>query len=117
MTSMLLEYLCRQNPMVAYVCEGVYLTGGYSPIKKLRRLQECYGLFIYIDDAHGLSTFGRQGEGFVRFQFPKTLGERTIITASLTNAFGASAEVLMLARATTRRYFDHIPGACSASPM
>ncbi|MCC8958654.1 aminotransferase class I/II-fold pyridoxal phosphate-dependent enzyme [Bradyrhizobium sp. Pear77] len=91
-----LERLCRENPVVAYVCDGVYSVGGHSPIKELRQLQERYGLFLYIDDAHGLSVVGCQGEGFARSQFPKVLGDRIIIAASLANGFGASGGMLML---------------------
>lgn len=91
-----LERLCRENPVVAYVCDGVYFTGSYSPIEELRQLQERYGLFLYIDDAHGISIFGRQGEGFARSRFPQVLGDRTVIAASLAKGFGASGGVLML---------------------
>jgi 8-amino-7-oxononanoate synthase len=59
-----LERLCREEPVVAYVSDGVYSMGGHAPIQELRRLQDRYGLFLYIDDAHGISLFGRLGEGF-----------------------------------------------------
>lgn len=78
-----LEELCREYPAVAYVCDGVYSMGGNAPVQDLRRLQERYGLFLYIDDAHGISLFGDQGQGFARSHFPQELGERTIIAASL----------------------------------
>lgn len=113
-----LEQLCRENPVVAYVCDGVYSMGGNSPIKELRQLQERYGLFLYIDDAHGISLFGRQGEGFARSQFPQFLGDRTIIVASLAKGFGASGGMLMLGTAEQetllRRY--SIPYAFSVAP-
>ncbi|RXH42346.1 aminotransferase class I/II-fold pyridoxal phosphate-dependent enzyme [Bradyrhizobium zhanjiangense] len=113
-----LERLCREHPVVAYVCDGVYSVGGHSPIKELRQLQERYGLFLYIDDAHGISIFGRQGEGFARCQFPQMLGERTIIAASLAKGFGASGGVLMLGaadhEALFRRYWP--PHAFSMAP-
>ncbi|MCC8962435.1 aminotransferase class I/II-fold pyridoxal phosphate-dependent enzyme [Bradyrhizobium sp. Pear76] len=112
-----LERLCCENPVVAYVCDGVYSAGDYSPIKELRQLQERYGLFVYIDDTHGISIFGRQGEGFARSQFSQVLGDRTIIAASLANGFGASGGMLMLGtahqEALFRRYF--IPSALSIS--
>ncbi|MGY3108348.1 MULTISPECIES: aminotransferase class I/II-fold pyridoxal phosphate-dependent enzyme [unclassified Bradyrhizobium] len=91
-----LEQLCREHPVVAYVCDGVYWMGSHSPIEELRQLQERYGLFLYIDDAHGLSIFGSQGEGFARSQFPQMLGDRTLIAGSLGNGFGASGGILML---------------------
>lgn len=113
-----LERLCRANPVTAYVCEGVYSIGSYSPIKELRQLQERYGLFLYIDDTHGISIFGHQGEGFARSLFPQAIGERTIITASLAKGFGASGAALMLGGADHETTFRRhsIPYASSAAP-
>ncbi|MGY4319390.1 7-keto-8-aminopelargonate synthetase-like enzyme [Bradyrhizobium sp. JR3.5] len=113
-----LERLCREHPVVAYVCDGVYSMGGNSPVKELRRLQERYGLFLYIDDAHGISLFGRQGEGFARSQFPEALGDRTIIAASLAKGFGASGGMLMLGTADQENLFRRysIPYAFSVAP-
>ncbi|MCG5487252.1 MAG: 7-keto-8-aminopelargonate synthetase, partial [Sinorhizobium meliloti] len=45
-----LEMLCRANESVAFVCDGVYSMGGSAGIEDLRRLQDRYGLFLYIDD-------------------------------------------------------------------
>ncbi|WP_076867208.1 aminotransferase class I/II-fold pyridoxal phosphate-dependent enzyme [Bradyrhizobium mercantei] len=113
-----LERLCRAHPVVAYVCDGIYSMGGSSPIKELRQLQERYGLFLFIDDAHGISLFGRQGEGFARSQFPQALGERTIIAASLAKGFGASGGMLMLGAANHEALFRRysIPYAFSVAP-
>lgn len=113
-----LERLCREHPVVAYVCDGVYSMGGSAPVKELRQLQERYGLFLYIDDAHGISLFGAQGEGFVRSQFTQGLGDRTIIAASLGKGFGASGGMLMLGTAGQENLFRRysIPYAFSAAP-
>ncbi|PJG51495.1 7-keto-8-aminopelargonate synthetase [Bradyrhizobium forestalis] len=113
-----LERLCREQRVVAYVCDGVYSMGGTAPIKELRELQERYGLFLYIDDAHGISLFGRQGEGFARTQFPEMLGDRTIIAASLAKGFGASGGMLMLGTAEQEALFRRyaIPYAFSVAP-
>jgi 7-keto-8-aminopelargonate synthetase-like enzyme len=112
-----LERLCREEPVVAYVCDGVYSMGGHAPIQELRRLQDRYGLFLYVDDAHGISLFGSQGEGFARSQFPKELGDRTIIAASLGKGFGASGGMLMLGTAEQEALFRRyaIPHAFSAA--
>ncbi|MER8801162.1 aminotransferase class I/II-fold pyridoxal phosphate-dependent enzyme [Mesorhizobium sp. M0998] len=112
-----LERLCRQEPVVAYVCDGVYSMGGHSPLKELRQLQQRYGLFLYIDDAHGISLFGRHGQGFARSQFPQGLGDRTIIAASLGKGFGASGGMLMLGTANQEALFRRysIPHAFSAA--
>ncbi|RWC00352.1 MAG: aminotransferase class I/II-fold pyridoxal phosphate-dependent enzyme [Mesorhizobium sp.] len=113
-----LEELCRKHPVVAYVCDGVYSMGGFAPVDGLLRLQEKYGLFLYIDDAHGISLFGDTGEGFARSQLPHELGERTIIAASLGKGFGASGGMLMLGTAHQEALFRcySIPHAFSASP-
>ncbi|WP_369726238.1 aminotransferase class I/II-fold pyridoxal phosphate-dependent enzyme [Bradyrhizobium sp. LLZ17] len=113
-----LERLCRENPQVAYVCDGVYSMGGNAPVKELRRLQEHYGLFLYIDDAHGISIFGQKGEGFARSQFPQVLGDRTIIIASLAKGFGASGGMVMLGTADQEALFRRysIPYAFSVQP-
>lgn len=113
-----LERVCRKHPVVAYVCDGVYSMGGFTPINQLLQLQEKYGLFLYIDDAHGVSLFGDDGQGFVRAQLPPELGERTIVAASLGKGFGASGGMLMLGTAHQEALFRcySIPHAFSASP-
>ncbi len=113
-----LEQICRTHPVVAYVCDGVYSMGGFAPIAGLLQLQEKYGLFLYIDDAHGISLFGDKGEGFARSQLPHELGERTIVAASLGKGFGASGGMLMLGTAHQETLFRRysIPHAFSASP-
>ncbi len=99
-----LERLCRENKAVAYVCDGVYSMGGSAPIPELRQLQEKYGLFLYVDDAHGISIFGRQGEGFAKSQ-TGDLGDRTIIAASLGKGYGASGGIVMLGTAHQENLF------------
>ncbi|MCK1670735.1 aminotransferase class I/II-fold pyridoxal phosphate-dependent enzyme [Bradyrhizobium sp. 150] len=113
-----LERLCREHPVVAYVCDGIYSMGGNAPIRELRQLQERYGLFLYIDDAHGISIFGRQGEGVARSQFPQELGDRTVIVTSLAKGFGASGGMVMLGTADQEALFRRysIPYAFSVPP-
>ncbi|NIA70422.1 aminotransferase class I/II-fold pyridoxal phosphate-dependent enzyme [Pelagibius litoralis] len=91
-----LEQICQTHKRVAYVADGVYSMGGHAPVAKIQELQNRYGLFLYIDDAHGISIFGEKGEGYARSQFPNELGGLTIIAASLGKGFGASGGILML---------------------
>ncbi len=99
-----LEALCRTHRSVAYVCDGAYSMGGSAPLAELRALQEKYGLFLYIDDAHGISIIGENGSGFARSVFDE-LGERTIVAASLGKGFGASGGMLMLGTAAQELLF------------
>ncbi|RJG40945.1 aminotransferase class I/II-fold pyridoxal phosphate-dependent enzyme [Mesorhizobium sp. DCY119] len=113
-----LEALCREHGNVAYICDGVYSMGGSAPIEELRVLQKRYSLFLYIDDAHGISLFGKSGEGFARSKMAGALGERTIIAASLGKGFGASGGMLMLGTPEQEELFRSfaIAHAFSASP-
>lgn len=99
-----LEALCRTHKSVAYICDGAYSMGGSAPLAELRALQDKYGLFLYIDDAHGISILGENGAGFARSVFAE-LGERTIVAASLGKGFGASGGILMLGTATQELLF------------
>ena len=90
-----LEAICKSHRQVVYICDGVYSMGGHAPLEELRALQDKYGLFLYIDDAHGISIEGVDGSGFAR-SVMRELGNRTIVAASLGKGFGASGGILML---------------------
>lgn len=90
-----LEDVCKKYPRVAYVCEGAYSTGGFADLEGIKALQEKYGLYVYLDDSHALSTQGDFGEGFGRSVF-RELDERTMIVASLGKAFGSNGGIAML---------------------
>lgn len=90
-----LEDVCKKHPRVAYVCDGIYSTGDHAPIKNLLELQNKYGLFLFIDDSHGISVYGKQGAGYAR-SLMSEVGPRTMIVGSLAKAFGARGSVLML---------------------
>lgn len=111
-----LEALCQSHRQVAYICDGVYSMGGHAPMNELLRLQERYGLFLYVDDAHGISIHGETGSGYARTAIPD-LGDRTIVAASLGKGFGASGGILMLGTAAQEVLFRRfaIAHAFSAS--
>ncbi|MFE6227154.1 aminotransferase class I/II-fold pyridoxal phosphate-dependent enzyme [Streptomyces sp. NPDC057854] len=97
-----LEDLCRKHPQVAYVADGVYSTGGKAPIGELLRLQEKYGLFLFFDEAHGISTVGERGRGAVLEAMGGRIGDRTLIITSLNKGFGASGGAIFLGRKGSR---------------
>lgn len=111
-----LEALCRNHQSVVYICDGVYSMGGHAPLESLKRLQDRYGLFLYIDDAHGISIVGERGSGYARDLFTE-LGDKTIVAASLGKGFGASGGILMLGTASQELLFRRfaIAHAFSAS--
>ena len=111
-----LEALCQSHRQVAFICDGVYSMGGHAPMSELLRLRDKYGLFLYIDDAHGISIHGETGSGYARTAIPD-LGDRTIVAASLGKGFGASGGILMLGTAAQEVLFRRfsIAHAFSAS--
>ncbi|PRD49498.1 aminotransferase class I/II-fold pyridoxal phosphate-dependent enzyme [Phyllobacterium myrsinacearum] len=113
-----LDAICRRNRCVAYICDGIYSMGGAAPIGDLLDLQARQNLFLYIDDAHGISLFGKAGEGYARSHISGPLGDRTIIAASLGKGFGASGGILMLGTAHQSDLFRRfsVSHAFSASP-
>ena len=112
-----LEALCRRGEPVAYVGDGAYSMGGAAPVREVRRLQDRYGLFTFLDDAHGISIMGRHGEGFVRSQLDE-IGDRTLIAASLGKGFGASGGLVMVGtpeqEQAIRRYAPTYAFSCVA---
>jgi len=90
-----LQDVCRRHPRVAYVCEGAYSVGGSADLEGLRDLHERYGLFLFIDDSHALSTQGPHGEGYARSVFGE-LDDRTIVVASIAKAFGSTGGIAMI---------------------
>jgi 7-keto-8-aminopelargonate synthetase-like enzyme len=91
-----IEDACKKYPRVAYIADGAYSMGGATVIEGLIDLQQRYGLFLYFDDSHSLSVWGKNGEGFVRSQLGPELSELTVIVASLGKGFGSTGGVIML---------------------
>ncbi|MEV6843663.1 aminotransferase class I/II-fold pyridoxal phosphate-dependent enzyme [Actinoplanes sp. NPDC051411] len=100
-----LEDLCKRHRQVAYVGDGVYSIGGQAPMPELLRLQEKYGLFLLLDEAHGISTVGQRGRGVV-LEAMGGINDRTLIITSLNKGFGASGGAIFLGRRGSQMRFD-----------
>lgn len=92
-----IEDICRRNEKVAYIADGTYSVDGFAPIKELLYLQDRYGLFLYLDDSHGLSITGQRGEGVVLKEMG-AINENTVVVGSLAKAFGACGGMLLSGR-------------------
>lgn len=90
-----LEKLCKENRKVAYICESVYSTGGAAKMEDILWLQQKYGMFIYIDEAHGISITGKQGKGLT-LEMTGGINENTMIISSLSKGFGANGGGVIL---------------------
>ncbi|MGD0064093.1 MAG: aminotransferase class I/II-fold pyridoxal phosphate-dependent enzyme [Streptosporangiaceae bacterium] len=96
--------VCRRYPRVAYVCEGAYSVGGLADLTGIQALQERYGLYLFIDDSHALSTQGTHGEGYARSVFTE-LGDQTMVVASIAKAFGSTGGIAMIG---SSRHYDFL---------
>lgn len=92
-----IEDICRKNKKVAYIADGTYSVDGFAPIDELIFLQEKYGLFLYLDDSHGLSVTGDKGEGYILNKIG-SINENTVVVGSLAKAFGACGGLLLSGR-------------------
>ncbi len=81
-----------------YMADGVYsMYGDFAPIKELIALADKYEqLYLYIDDAHGMSWAGKHGTGYVMSQMNDRLYRKMVLTANLGKAFGACGGLSLL---------------------
>lgn len=87
-----LEDLIKQNKSkykkIWYMIDGIYsMYGDFAPMEKLVELLNTYNqLHLYIDDAHGMSWAGQNGQGFALSRVK--LHPRMIIGTSFAKGFG-----------------------------
>lgn len=90
-----LEQLASQRKTVAYITDGVFSMGGVADLCEIQRIQQKWGLYLFVDDAHGVSVRGPCGAGFARTVMTQ-LDDRTAVAVSLAKGFGASGGLLTM---------------------
>ena len=72
-----------------YFCDGIYsMQSSSAPMLEIEALLNKYdNFYTYIDDAHGMSLHGVNGEGYALSQI-KQLHKRMVVTVSLSKGFG-----------------------------
>ncbi|MGL4859837.1 MAG: aminotransferase class I/II-fold pyridoxal phosphate-dependent enzyme [Enterobacteriaceae bacterium] len=79
------------------IADSVGSMGGMHSLSPLLQMAERYQGYLYLDDGHGTSLFGKNGCGYVLNELGGIFHPRLILTASLAKAFGAgSGGVLVL---------------------
>lgn len=80
---------------VWYMIDGVYsMYGDIAPINEINLLMQKYPkLHLYVDDAHGMSWYGRHGCG--RIFESCELNERTIYVTTMAKGFGAMGGIVV----------------------
>ncbi|MFC1771544.1 aminotransferase class I/II-fold pyridoxal phosphate-dependent enzyme [Candidatus Margulisiibacteriota bacterium] len=91
-----IQQLRNNHRRIWYFADGVYsMKGDCAPVKELQDLQLKYPeLYLYIDDAHGMSWKGEHGRGFVLDQ--TRFLDRTIIAISHAKCFGSAGGTLII---------------------
>lgn len=82
-----------QTPLL--FCDSVCSMGGILPLTKLLELTNKYSGYLYLDDAHGMSIYGKNGAGYVISHFGH-LPKRVILATSLAKGFGTCGGVAVL---------------------
>ncbi len=78
-----------------YMADGIYsMYGDVSPVKDIYALMDKYAeLHYYVDDAHGMSIYGKHGRGYVMNQAP--IHPKAIVATSLVKAFPTGGAVII----------------------
>ncbi|CAO4843154.1 MAG: 8-amino-7-oxononanoate synthase/2-amino-3-ketobutyrate coenzyme A ligase [Holosporales bacterium] len=84
----------KDGEICVYVCDGIYSMGGRCPLDFLLDLNKKYDFYMYIDDAHGTSILGEQGEGSVLCK--TKLQENMFISFCLSKGFGCNGGGILL---------------------
>ncbi len=96
--------LAPRRRKIWYVVDGVYsMFGDVAPFADIRALMRKHpSLHLYIDDAHGMSWYGRHGAGYAFSECG--LDDRTILITTLAKGFGTIGGIAVFSdRETYRR--------------
>jgi 7-keto-8-aminopelargonate synthetase-like enzyme len=98
--------LLRQSyKNVWYMADGIYsMFGDATPVEQIYELLDKYPEFrFYVDDAHGMSCFGKNGRGYVLGKKP--IHEKMIVAVSFAKAFATGGGAIVFPTAEMARRF------------
>jgi len=101
-----------------YMADGIYsMYGDATPVEHIYGLMEKYPEFhYYVDDAHGMSAYGKNGSGYVLSK--KSIHEKMVIVTSLAKAFATGGGVAIFPTREMARKFRTTGGPINFSgPM
>jgi len=100
-----IQQLSRKHKKVWYMVDGVYsMYGDIAPMDDLHLLLSKYpSLNIYIDDAHGMSWYGKNGTGYV---YNKMSGhDRIMFMTTMGKGFGVTGGIAVF---NNREYYRRV---------
>lgn len=89
-----IEEYRSQYRKIWYACDGIYsMYGDVAPIEELMQMLDKHSCFhLYVDDAHGISSFGKNGSGWVLSKVD--FHEKMILTSGMAKAFGTMGGII-----------------------
>ena len=90
-----LESIKSQSKTPLLFSDSVCSMGGMLPLEDILNLAKKYIGYLYLDDAHGMSIYGKNGAGYVIDKFNQ-LPSRLILATSLAKGFGVCGGVAVL---------------------
>jgi len=90
-----IKHLNNRYERIWYMIDGVYsMYGDFAPMKEIVALMDKYPkLYVYADDAHGMSIAGRNGAGVVYNQVP--FHKKLVLATSFAKAFGCGGSAFV----------------------
>jgi 7-keto-8-aminopelargonate synthetase-like enzyme len=87
--------LSKKYDKVWYMADGIYsMYGDGTPVDRIYELLDRHTKFhFYVDDAHGMSCFGKNGRGFVLQNHD--LHQKMVLTTSLNKAFASGGGAMI----------------------
>jgi 7-keto-8-aminopelargonate synthetase-like enzyme len=113
-----LQKHCRK---IWFVADGIYsMYGDGAPVRDLLQLLAKYeNLYLYFDDAHGMSWCGHNGSGYVWNELKKG-HERIVVTTSLGKGFGLGGGAIICPNSEVKKMLLHAGGSfvfCTQLPV
>ncbi len=91
--------LSKKYEKVWYMADGIYsMYGDGTPVEQIYDLMDKYEKFhFYVDDAHGMSCFGKHGRGYVLKD--REMHPNMVLAISLAKAFATGGAVMVFPNA------------------
>ncbi len=113
-----IKELRGKHKKIWYMADGIYsMFGDCCPVKKIYELLDRYPEFyFYVDDAHGMSLHGKNGQGFILNN--RDIHAKMIMATSLNKAFASGGGVLVFGDKELGRKVGTVGGPLlSSGPM
>jgi 7-keto-8-aminopelargonate synthetase-like enzyme len=101
--------LSKNYQKIWYMADGVYsMFGDVAPVQELYDLMDRYEQFnLYVDDAHGMSWTGENGQGYFLGQM-SYFHEKLCLITSLCKGFGTNGAVMIFANEAQKAMIKYV---------